>query len=143
MKTSINTWQWLGYLGLTPFLACLWLFESPSNNLFFNPQQAFLFYSAIILSFLAGALWRKDSFSAHSTSLIVSNVFCVYACICLFLPVFYALLFLALGYLTLLLAEYLLCNNKENAFTKPYFIMRFILTLFVNVFHGVALISWF
>jgi len=160
VKTSMKTWQWLGYLGLIPFLACLWLFEmsfdGSANNLLFNPQQGFVFYSAIILSFLAGVLWRKESGSflagvlwrkesgsEHSKAQIISNIFCLYAYLCLFLPGFYALIFLPFGYLSLFLAEYLLCNNKQDAFTNPYFIMRFRLTLLVSVLHGIALISWF
>lgn len=147
VKASMKTWQWLGYLGLIPFLACLWLFEisfdSSERYLLFNPQQGFVFYSAIILSFLAGVLWRKESGDAHSTAQIISNIFCLYAYFCLFLPGFYALIFLPFGYLSLFLAEYLLCNNKQDALISPYFIMRFRLTLLVSLLHGVALISWF
>ena len=60
----MKTWQWLGYLGLIPFLVCLWLFETDSTslatNLSFNPQQGFVYYSAIILSFLSGAYGEKN-----------------------------------------------------------------------------------
>ena len=73
----MKTWQWLGYLGLIPFVACLWLFNAPIdsalNQTLFNPQQAFIFYSAIILSFLAGALWRKDTLSQDTKMQIFSN----------------------------------------------------------------------
>jgi len=143
----MKTWQWLGYLGLFPFLACLWLFEmsfdGSANNLLFNPQQGFVFYSAIILSFLAGVLWRKEPGGEHSKAQIISNIFCLYAYLCLFLPSFYALIFLPFGYLSLFLAEYLLYNNKQDVFTNPYFIMRFRLTLLVSLLHGIAVISWF
>ena len=139
----MKTWQWLGYLGLIPFFICLWLSASSSNKLSVNPEQAFIFYSAIILSFLSGVLWRKDTLAQNSKSQILSNILCLYAYLCLLLPIYYALVFLPFGYVGLLFTEYLLCNNKEYAYTKPYFTMRLILTLLVIILHGLALISWF
>ena len=143
----MKTWQWLGYLGLIPFLVCLWLFETDSHsvadNSSFNPQQVFVYYSAIILSFLSGALWRKESGNNHSKAQITSNVFCLYSFICLFLKTYDALIFLPLGYLGLLLAEYLLSNNKQDLFSTPYFIMRLRLTVLVILLHGTALVLWF
>jgi hypothetical protein len=143
----MKIWQWLGYLGLIPFAACLWLFEisidSAANNLYFNPQQAFIFYSAIILSFLAGALWRKDTLTPHILTQIISNFLCLYAFTCLFMPIFYALIFLPLGYFSLFFVEYFLCNNKEDAYTTSYYSMRLRLTVLVIFFHATALISWY
>lgn len=139
----MKTWQLLGYLGLIPFLVCLWLFEYPSNNLLFDPQQAFIFYSAIILSFLAGSLWQKNTLTKHSTINIISNIYCLYAYFCLFLPLIYALIILPIGYLSLFVVEHTLCSKKEHPYTKPYFMMRLVLTLLVSLFHGFAFISWF
>jgi hypothetical protein len=147
VKAKMRIWQWLGYLGLIPFVACLWLSEisisSAANNLFFNPQQAFLFYGAIILSFLAGALWRKDTLTPHIATQIISNLLCLYAFVCLFMPIFYALIFLPLGYFSLFFVEYFLCNNKENAYTTSYYSMRLILTVLVIFLHATALMLWF
>jgi hypothetical protein len=78
----MKTWQWLGYLGLLPFLACLWSATFASNSLLDNPQQAFIFYSAIILSFLSGSLWRKDTSALNVKSQMWSNIFCIYAYYC-------------------------------------------------------------
>jgi hypothetical protein len=143
----MKIWQWLGYLGLIPFVACLWLFkisiDGTSNDLLFDPQQAFLFYSSIILSFLAGALWRKDTLNQHITMQIFSNFLCLYAFFCLFIPMFFALIFLPIGYLSLLLVEYILCNNKEHGYTQSYFTMRLILSVLVISLHATALMSWF
>ncbi|WP_157823285.1 DUF3429 domain-containing protein [Psychromonas sp. MB-3u-54] len=143
----MKTWQWLGYLGLIPFVACLLLFEiftdSAANNYPFNPQQAFLFYSAIILSFLAGTLWRKDTLTPHIATQIISNILCLYAFICLFIPIFYALVLLPLGYFSLFFVEYFLCHNKEDAYTTSYYSMRLRLTVLVIFLHAAALMSWF
>ena len=143
----MQTWQWLGYLGLIPFVACLWLFNTPidslSNDILFNPQQAFIFYSSILLSFLAGTLWRKDNLTQQTKMQIFSNFLFLYAFICLFIPTFYALIFLPIGYLGLFLVEHRLCNNKEHGYTHSYFTMRLILTVLVISLHVIALMSWF
>jgi hypothetical protein len=143
----MKIWQGLGYLGLMPFVACLWLVnvaaDSASDHWYFNPQQAFLFYSSIILSFLAGALWRKDTLTQQTAMQVISNIFCLYAFSCLFISAFYALIFLPIGYVSLFLAEYILCNNKEYAYTTSYFTMRLILTVLVSLLHAIALMSWF
>jgi len=143
----MKIWQWLSYLGLIPFVACLWLFNisinGTSNDLLFDPQQAFLFYSSIILSFLAGALWRKDTLNQHITMQIFSNFLCLYAFFCLFIPTFFALIFLPIGYLSLFLVEYILCKNKEHGYTQSYFAMRLVLSVLVILLHATALMSWF
>ena len=139
----MKTWKSLGYLGLIPFLICLIVVESYPHNLLFNSQQVFHFYSAIILCFLAGTLWVKDSDDSQSTRLIVSNVLCLYAFSCLFLPLNFALIFLPLGYFSLLTAEYILCKKQQSSYTTAYFTMRLVLTLFVCLLHMIALISWF
>jgi hypothetical protein len=139
----MKTWKSLGYLGLVPFIICLIVVESHPHNLLFNSQQVFHFYSAIILCFLAGTLWKKDNQASQSNPLIVSNLLCLYAFSCLFLPLYYALIFLPMGYLSLLIAEYVLCNKQQHSFTTSYFVMRLVLTLFVSLLHMIALISWF
>lgn len=143
----MKTWQWLGYLGIIPFVACLWLFEiytdGAAHNLPFNPQQAFIFYSVIILSFLAGTLWRKDTLTPHIATQIISNFLCLYAFFCLFIPIFYASIFLPIGYFSLFFVEYFLCNNQEDAYTTSYYSMRLRLTVLVIFFHATALMLWF
>lgn len=139
----MKTWKSLGYLGLIPFIACLLMVESFPHNMLFNSQQVFHFYSAIILCFLAGSLWKKDTRNEQSNSLIVSNILCLYAFSCLFLPLDFALVFLPLGYMALLVAEYIFCEKKRAPFITPYFSMRLILTLFVSVLHAIALFWWF
>ncbi|MDP7592215.1 MAG: DUF3429 domain-containing protein [Litorilituus sp.] len=151
----MKIWQWLGYFGLTPFLACLWLVKFPIQSLPIDPQQAFLFYSAIILSFLSGTLWPKDQVHikaddqpkkyacASSAKQVMSNSFCLYAFFCLFLPCFFQLFMLPLGYMLILLAEYILFKEFQDSFTVAYCKMRAILTISVVFLHFVALNSWF
>jgi hypothetical protein len=143
----MKTWQWLGYLGLLPFVFCLLLFSMPiegmTGNLPFDPKKTFIFYSAIILSFIAGTLWKKDRVEGILSGQILSNLFCLYAFLCLLIPLFYALILLPFGYFSLFLTEYILCNNKGNGYTKPYFTMRLLLTICVSLLHGFALILWF
>lgn len=160
-------WRGLGYLGLLPFIGCLWLFEylpqlaevdflQPYLNTFVvKPQQAFIFYSTIILSFMAGSLWKKDTYNAntHTSKInspssskalsVISNLICLFAFACLFLSIFYSLILLPLGYLCALLIEYYFCNKKDPSFTPQYIKMRIILTAIVISLHAIALILWF
>jgi len=133
----------LGYMGLLPFIICLSLVQFIGSPSILDPQAGFVIYSAIILSFLSGTLWRKASYPSHPALQITSNIFCLFACLCLLLPVFYGLLLLPLGYLTLLLTEYHLCMNKDKNFTRIYFNLRLILTLTVCSLHALAIMLWF
>jgi hypothetical protein len=145
----MKIWQLLGYLGLLPFIIFLWFFDNVTSYISVTPQQGFIFYSAIILSFLAGSLWQKHN-SARAVKLqIISNAFCLYAFACLFTSINIALLLLPLGYLILMQVEYLLCHNHhpssspEKDIPAHYFMMRFILTITVSIFHGIAYTLWF
>jgi hypothetical protein len=144
----MKTWQLLGYLGLIPFIFFLCLFDNPTQYLPVTPQQAFVFYSVTILSFLAGALWRKDNSLLSKKLQIISNSFCLYAFTCLLLPLHIAIPLLPLGYLLMLRTEYLLllqdeylcCHKQQGMRAREYFTMRLILTVLVSSLHGIAFI---
>ncbi len=140
----MKTYQFLGYAGLIPFVIFLGLFQYSPSGLFIEPLQAFTFYSAMIFSFIAGTLWRSGSSANYKSVQVISNLFCLYAFVCLFLSPFYALLFLSFGYLVLFLAEYLITtthtNNDINNETQNYLKMRFKLTIAVNILHSVAIV---
>jgi hypothetical protein len=147
----MKVWQLLGYLGLIPFILFLWLFDNHIQDLPIKPQQAFVFYSATILSFVAGSLWRRDNSLSSKKLQLISNAFCLYAFTCLLLPLYMALLLLPLGYLLILSAEYILLLQEEHLdfdkekdiLIKHYFTMRFILTMIVSLLHAVAFICFF
>jgi hypothetical protein len=139
----MKIWQLLGYLGLTPFIICLFFPQLITSLWGISPEQGFIFYSVIILSFLSGTLWKKDTLAPNARSQISSNAFCLFAYLCLFYPLSFSLIVLPFGYLGLLITEYLLCHNKEHAFSYQYLTMRILLTLFICLLHGIALIRGF
>lgn len=94
MKVS----QFLGYLGLLPFMVALGLFVSDLQQ---QAQTAFIFYSAVILSFIAGTLWQPMQGKAKGKQQILSNLFSLTAFGALLLEKWLAVLVLAMGYLLL------------------------------------------
>jgi hypothetical protein len=137
----MNTWQWLGYLGLIPFIVCLFFPTLITNYWFISADKAFIFYSAIILSFLAGTLWRIKNSPSNVWAQLASNILCLFAYLCLFLPIKWALTLLPFGYFGLLIIEYCINNNKIDVLTSRYLIMRFALTLIVIALHAILLIN--
>jgi len=141
MLSTLKTWQFLGYLGLIPFLACLWLSQTSLLDESVKPQQAFIFYSVTILSFLSGTLWHSHPSSNNNKPLIISNILCLFAFGCLLLTISKALLLLPLGYLSVLMTEYLLFK-RDTRHLKSYLFMRIVLTLIVSALHFIAYYIW-
>ncbi|MDG1751578.1 MAG: DUF3429 domain-containing protein [Thalassotalea sp.] len=136
----MKTWQSLGYLGLFPFFISLVL------GLFiedwqYNAQQAFIFYSAIILSFISGTLWQAPEGLNRQKQQIVSNVFCLLAFSSLMLAHSIALVILTFGYLFIFFYEKSVRIYIPK--TKEYIKMRFRLTLIVVLLHCCALMMYF
>ena len=140
-----STFYRLGYLGLIPFLFSVYLVVA--NLSLFNQTGMFWFvsYSAIILSFLGGALWgRAIQIESESTSaklLMLSNAVAIAAWGCLLLGDFKiaALSLLTIGYATLLIVEYF---GDQKVFTdvdKGYVKMRVNLTSLVIIAHLIVL----
>ena len=140
---------YLGYLGLLPFYICLLLSQIVNNeqlephSLIVSIQQAFVFYSAIILSFMSGTLWQKEASKKQVKLQLLSNVLCLIAFACLLMPVFYALIILPITYAGLLFTEYLLRFQQQITLTASYIKMRLILTLLVVLSHVTALLLWY
>ena len=61
----MKSWQLLGYLGLLPFIVSLY-FSVESVSWVIAAKQAFVAYSAIIVSFIAVSIWRKDDNNTHN-----------------------------------------------------------------------------
>jgi Protein of unknown function (DUF3429) len=134
----MNTWQKLGYLGLTPFALCLYVSLFTTFNT--EGKQGFIAYSAIILSFMAGSLWQLNQSDKQSFQQVISNVFALVAFSSLFLNQYLALAILATSYLALFMYEKHDVRVQHNQ--KKYMVMRFRLTLTVIVMHVIAYISW-
>jgi chromate transport protein ChrA len=139
----MKSWQLLGYMGLLPFIASLYLsIESVSWSI--TAKQAFIAYSAIIVSFMAGTLWRKDNNSTQLNQQIISNIFSLLAFISLFTYPKVALIILTCSFLCLYIYEKELNKFTEgDNRTSEYMEMRFWLTLIVSSLHITAYFLWF
>jgi hypothetical protein len=132
--------QTLGYLGLAPFVLAL-VSESFSPTLFnIAAEQVFIFYSAIISSFIAGTLWRKHNDKLSIKLQLCSNIFSLVAFFALLLPNCLALVVLAVIYPATLWCEYYF-DHAENEH-KAYLRMRLNLTTLVVIIHIIALLLW-
>ena len=148
--------QWLGYLGLTPFLVTFGVMctaalsdagvHSAALYGLYAPY-IFITYSAIILSFLCGILWGKGRRASEAKrsniSLIISNTIAVLSWITLLminispLMMLFAVTLLLCGYASMLIAERSIDSDNEEA---GYWQMRLLLTATVIVVHSLVLV---
>jgi hypothetical protein len=137
----MKSWQLLGYLGLLPFIAFLYLSVNAENpNI--TAQQAFVAYSAIIVSFIAGTLWRKDDH--HINQQITSNTLSLIAFLALLIERDLSLIILVFSFLFLFIYEQKLAKGtQQNNLNANYMKMRFWLTLIVVSLHITAYFLWF
>ncbi|MFT6193832.1 MAG: hypothetical protein ACJASU_000731 [Cognaticolwellia sp.] len=133
--------QTLGYLGLAPFVLAL-VFEKFSPALLnISAEQVFIFYSAIILSFIAGTLWRKHNDKLSIKLQLCSNIFSLLAFFALLLPNYLAFAVLMVIYPAILYCEYYFDSAKTEH--KSYLRMRLSLTTLVVIMHIIALLLWY
>ena len=138
----MKSWQLLGYFGLFPFIACLYL-SIESVNWSTTGKQAFIAYSAIIVSFIAGSVWRKDDDNTHIKQQIISIIFSLIAFMTLLIESQIALIILAFSFTFLFIYEKKLTKFKtEDNRTYQYMNMRFWLTSIVVLLHIIAYILW-
>ena len=154
----MKTRQILGYAGIAPFLLGIY-FSTGNFNVGIHKTLPFIAYSAVILSFLAGSLWKvhmihpcennekqrmyldHDSFSEQQ---IVSNVISVLAFISVLILPEISLILLALGYVFIWFYERRI--NGTNSFDElpeNYLSMRTHLTFIVFLLHLLTYILWF
>ena len=148
-----RTYTLLGYLGLFPFAlsTCLTVLSvvdtgntNTSSFLGYYVPYVFLTYSACILSFLAGTLWRGqvDSGFDGSNMLLLSNLLALLSWLSLLIMnlshylVLLAVVILASGYVVALTAE-----RTSPSVSPQYFVMRSRLTWAVIVMHLIFLIA--
>lgn len=107
-------------------------------------QQAFIAYSAIIVSFVAGTLWRKAEDNARLTQQVISNLLSLIAFTTLLVPRDLALIVLSFSFTFLFLYEKKLAMTEQvNDFDVTYMRMRFWLTFIVLSLHTSAYYLWF
>jgi hypothetical protein len=135
----MSTWKTLGYAGLLPFFGCL-ILNTYINNLGFNSQQVFIAYSAIILSFIAGSLWRIDNNNTHKKQQLISNLFSLIAFGALCINYLAGLVLLASSYPLILFFEYKM--SRQTSVKQHYMMMRYQLTLLVFLAHIFAIYLW-
>jgi ABC-type Fe3+-siderophore transport system permease subunit len=135
----MSTWKTLGYAGLIPFFGCL-ILSTYIDNLGFNSQQVFIAYSAVILSFIAGSLWRIDDNNEHKSRQLISNIFSLIAFSALCVHFLAGLIILASSYPLILFFEYKMTG--QASMKKHYMIMRCKLTLLVFIAHICAIYLW-
>lgn len=134
----MQTKQYLGYLGVAPFGLTL-LFEKTTTEIFNTSSiQVFIFYSAIILSFIAGTLWRKENDTLSIKLQLASNLFSLLAFFALLMPEKMALMVLSASYLVVLCFEYYIEQVRQE--NPHYFAMRLQLTVIVVLLHAFAFI---
>ncbi|MBA6398046.1 DUF3429 domain-containing protein [Colwellia sp. BRX10-4] len=139
----MKSWQLLGYLGLLPFAGFLYLSVVLKDSSMLA-QQAFIAYSAIIVSFIAGTLWRKAEDNARLTQQVISNLLSLIAFTTLLVPRDLALIVLSFSFTFLFLYEKKLAMTEQvNDFDVTYMRMRFWLTFIVLSLHTSAYYLWF
>ena len=157
-RSAFGIMKALGFAGLIPFLLPVVLmgqgalfakgFESASLFGFYVPY-VFITYSAIILSFLCGALWGKavsgDCRQSANAVLIFSNLIALSAWSCTLL--IYLAPIMSIFALALLMAGFLAVLFCEREFEQirgqqgsGYWKMRVQLTALVSLLHLVVII---
>ena len=136
----MKTWQSLSYLGLLPFFISLVL-SFLVQDWQSSALQVFIFYSAIILSFISGTFWHAAVKQHNTKQQVISNIFSLLAFCSLMLSQSMALIVLALSYLFIFLYEKSLMTR--NSTTKKYIKVRFQLTVIVVLLHCCASILSF
>lgn len=140
MRNSSSTLiKTLGFLGLIPFLVSTIAYHFDFYHYGFHAQNVFVAYSAVILSFLSGAIWgqvlEQPSQKQGKPLLIASNLIALGAWLGL---VFYqphlSLLLLLGGYISIFWLEvrWLKAIRPDQSF---YPNLRFILTILVCAMH--------
>lgn len=153
----------LGFAGLLPFIGAL-LALVLDVDLPFKAEQVFVFYSAIILSFLCGAIWGSllntnfvapdlagtDFTEVHFTKkasalFIVSNLVSLTAWVSLLIynrHLDLSLGLLTLGYTVVFAAEYAMRESLYKQVYRGYLNLRSWLTVCVVTLHlGMLIIS--
>jgi hypothetical protein len=138
-NTIMKTWQWLGYLGLLPFVLSL-VVSLLVQEWLDRAKQIFVFYGAIILSFLAGSLWQVTAQKNNHHRQIISNGFALIAFAALLTPTLISIVVVAIGFMLIFYYENFKVKNSDGK--TAYLKLRFNLTSIVVLLHVFALYFW-
>ena len=132
----------LSFMGLIPFFVSFYL-SIQSLTWQVQSKLAFIAYSAIILSFIAGTLWSRTDEEKQAKQKVISNIFSLLAFLALLVNHQLALSLLMVSYVSLLVYETRLAKvNKQAYLGSPYLKMRLKLTIIVTLLQLGALILW-
>ena len=154
-SAKYNLTAMLGDLGSLPFI----LLAGLMANAYFNgpglqsasvlglyAPYVFIAYSAVILSFLSGALWERSRLAEPdrlaAVTILFSNFIALSAWACLLLiyvaPIMtvFAVCLLLAGFLSLLWVERL--TGAVDVFGSSYWSMRLRITIIVVLLHGLV-----
>jgi hypothetical protein len=135
----MTTWKILGFAGLIPFVSFLFLGTYLDNSAF-KSEQLFIAYSAIILSFIAGSLWRVNEKQNHKHRQVVSNLFALIAFCALCTDPLFSLILLATSFPLILFCEFRIGTQQSP--NHIYMTMRCKLTFLVFLMHIFAIYLW-
>lgn len=138
----------LGYVGLTPIVVSILLTWRNAEFISFDGPTLFAGYSALILCFLAGAIWGRvlSGASSREGSLILvgTNAVVVMAGTALLVSSKFfitGILILSLGYAAILAGEFRSARTLMTGVTLDYLQLRFILTILIGLGHiGVIIV---
>ncbi|WP_394205167.1 DUF3429 domain-containing protein [Shewanella waksmanii] len=134
----------LGIAGLIPFVVASLMYLTQISLTGFAPQQLFVTYSAVILAFLTGSLWGRETHALqnhiHDWVMAVSNLLCLMAWASLLVGhLSVTLWMLMLGYIATLLVERR--QAKLIGIEPDYLKLRLGLTSVAVVCHGLMLVG--
>jgi hypothetical protein len=138
----------LGNAGLLPFAIALLAAATDVFDLPVSPQQVFVSYSAVILSFLCGSLWGRLLAAQFSLTVVIllllTNVLALTAWVSLLSLSWRleaSLGLLVLGYVLVLVTEYAVVGLLYNEVYRGYLRLRSWLTLCVVGMHFAMMIG--
>ena len=139
----------LGYFGLTPILVSVLLTWWNAEFISFDGPTLFAGYSALILCFLAGAIWGRvlSGTSSRKGSLVLvgTNAIVVMAGAALLVSSKFfimGILILSLGYAAILVGEFRSAKTLMSGVTLDYLQLRFILTVLIGLGHIGVIIAY-
>lgn len=128
IKSHTHLESLLGYLGVLPFAYLMLGLPLPSI-VTVEPVQAFIAYSVVILSFMAGAIWRSSPFSN-----VISNLLAIAAFGVLVVPIQSVLVVLVLALLFVLLWGWE-WHSLKHSYSITYWRLRCRLTALTVMCH--------